>query len=64
VKPNSKGKTYGYVDKTGAMTINPTFTLAESFKNGLASVTTGKKYEEFKRGYIDKSGNYVWEPTR
>jgi hypothetical protein len=64
VKPSGKGKSYGYIDKTGAMTIKPIFTLAESFKNGLASVTIGKKYEEFKYGYIDKSGNYVWEPTR
>lgn len=64
VKQNNKDKGYGYIDKTGTMIIKPTFTLAENFKNGLAAVTTGKKYDEFKHGYIDKSGNYVWEPTR
>lgn len=64
IKPNGKDKGYGYIDKTGAMTIHPTFTSAESFQNGLASVTIGKKYDEFKSGYIDKSGNYIWEPTR
>jgi hypothetical protein len=64
VKPKGKGNSYGYIDKAGAMAVKPTFTLAESFKNGLASVATGKKYEEYKYGYIDKSGNYVWEPTR
>lgn len=63
VKPNGKDKSYGYIDKTGTMTIKPTFTLAESFINGLASVTVGKKYEEYRYGYVDKSGNYVWEPT-
>lgn len=64
VQPDGKGKRFGYVDKTGAITIKPIFTLAESFKNGLALVTVGKNYEEYKYGYIDKSGNYVWEPTR
>jgi hypothetical protein len=63
VKPNGKDKSYGYIDKTGAMTINPIFTVAESFKNGLASVTIGKKHEDFKYGYIDKRGSYVWEPS-
>jgi len=64
VKPKGKGKGYGYIDNTGTMKINPTFTLAESFKNGLALVTTGNKYEEYKHGYVDKTGDYVWEPTR
>ncbi|OAQ39869.1 hypothetical protein A5893_09885 [Pedobacter psychrophilus] len=64
IKEDAKIKKYGYIDKTGTIAIKPTFTLAESFKNGLASVTIGKKYEEFKHGYIDKSGNYIWEPTR
>ena len=64
MKPNGKDKGYGYIDKTGAMTIKPIFTLADNFKDGLASVTVGKKYEEYKYGYIDKRGNYVREPTR
>jgi hypothetical protein len=55
---------YGYIDKSGTMTIKPTFTLAEGFKNGLASVTIGKEYNEFKYGYINKNGNYIWEPSR
>ena len=64
VKPNEKGTGYGYIDKKGAMVIKPTYTLAESFENGLASVTIGKKFEDYKHGYIDKSGNYIWEPTK
>jgi hypothetical protein len=64
VRPNGKNTNYGFIDKMGTMTINPTFTVAESFRNGLASVIIGNKYEDFKYGYIDKSGNYVWEPTR
>ena len=64
VKLNSKDKKYGYLDKNGTMLILPQYTLADSFQNGLASVTIGDKYENYASGYIDKKGNYIWEPTK
>jgi hypothetical protein len=63
IRQSGKSK-YGYIDKSGAMKIKPTFTLAESFENGLAYVTIGKEYDQFRYGYIDRNGDYVWEPTR
>ena len=63
VKPKGKNQGYGYIDKTGAMIINPIFNHAEDFKNGLAEVRIGKELDEFKYGYINKNGDYVWEPT-
>ena len=50
---------YGYIDKTGKLVINPQFNVAEEFLGGLARVTVETKY-----GYIDKSGKYIWEPTK
>lgn len=64
VKVNDK---YGFIDKTGRMVIEPTYQSVgslhkdrRSFYNGLALV--GDKDGAF--GYIDKSGNYVWKPTK
>jgi WG containing repeat len=64
VKPKKNKDRYGYINTYGEVIIQPKFRLAESFINGLASVTIGEKYEDFKYGYIDKTGNYIWEPTR
>lgn len=63
-KPKGKNKGYGFLDKSGNIVIEPIFTVAESFSNGLAEVIIGKEYEDFKYGYINKSGEYVWTPTR
>jgi len=48
---------FGYINKTGAIVINPKFGFSSSFKNGIAKV-------EFngKAGYIDKSGKFVIPP--
>jgi len=63
-KPKGKNKKYGYINKTGQVIIEPVFTSAEDFENGLASVIIGKEYDQFSYGYIDREGNYIWEPTR
>ncbi len=49
---------YGYIDKTGKWVINPRFTSAYDFSEGLAVVE-----EQYgKLGYIDKTGKLVIPP--
>lgn len=62
---------YGYIDKMGKVVIEPQFDDARDFEGGLAGVNIG--YRPFniprevpvpgKWGYINRSGDYVWEPT-
>ncbi|MGH4139450.1 WG repeat-containing protein [Clostridium sp.] len=54
--PNKK-TLYGYIDKTGAFTIEPKFDNALDFYNGRAWVSTNNKY-----GVINKKGQYLIEP--
>lgn len=49
----SKGQ-WGFIDKTGAMVIEPSFEAAGPFSEGLALVRIGDKY-----GFIDREGNYA-----
>ena len=49
---------WGYIDLQGKIVINPQFTTANYFNEGLALVSIGDKY-----GYIDKSGKYVINPS-
>jgi hypothetical protein len=42
---------WGYIDKTGALVIQPQFDSASGFSDGLAAVQQGQKW-----GYIDKTG--------
>jgi len=55
------GDKWGFVDTTGRMAIEPQFDFAAPFFDGLALVQMGT--EDAKRGYIDKTGSYVWKPT-
>jgi len=48
---------WGYLDKSGAMAIDPAFTTAGAFQNGLAPVSLGRTW-----GYIDTQGSWVIEP--
>ncbi|HKQ78751.1 MAG TPA: WG repeat-containing protein [Blastocatellia bacterium] len=57
VKEDSDG--YGFIDKEGRIVIEPQFTWAGHFFGGLANVMV-----DDKKGYIDRSGNYVWRPTK
>jgi hypothetical protein len=57
---------FGYIDKFGLSTnlfvIEPQFTGAQSFSEGLAAVNVGSPYKP-SWGYIDKKGNIVIKPN-
>ena len=57
------GDKWGYVDPSGRMVIEPQFDLAVPFFDGLGLVTVGQD-DDAKTGYIDKTGRYVWKPTK
>jgi hypothetical protein len=50
---------WGFIDKNGDIVVKPRFQHVKSFVGGLARVIT-----EAGVGYIDKTGRYVWDPTR
>jgi hypothetical protein len=60
VKPKKDPVQWGYIDHAGKMVIPPTFASAQSFSGGLALVSL----EDGRQGYIDKSGKYVWQPSK
>jgi hypothetical protein len=49
------GGKYGYIDKRGATVIEPRFSFARAFRNGLAYVAVGRG-----GGYIKADGEFVW----
>ena len=53
------GPEFGYIGKTGKYAINQQFGDAFGFSGGLAWVRI-----DDKRGYIDNTGKYVWEPSK
>jgi hypothetical protein len=55
---------YGYVNEEGTIAIAQMFTSAKAFEGDLARVIVGKEYDSYQYGYIDRTGEYVWEPTR
>lgn len=78
INVRSKGKNYqlcsfrhpgliGYVDKTGKMIIEQQFGFGFDFSNGIAQVSFGEPWDVIgaigRRGYIDKEGKYIWNPT-
>jgi hypothetical protein len=48
---------WGFVDRTGAIVIEPQFENAAAFSEGLAAVQVGEKW-----GYVDKTGAMVIQP--
>jgi hypothetical protein len=68
---NGQGK-YGFVDEWGHLIISPRFDYAEDFEGGLARVAmdidcyipSAFAVLGGKWGYIDKQGNWIWNPTR
>jgi hypothetical protein len=54
------GEKQGFIDKKGAVVVKPQYQPAWDFSKGLARVIT----EDGSEGYIDRSGAYVWEPTK
>ncbi len=66
VRSKENGK-YGYVDREGKWVIEPVWDDAESsysrFQNGMALV--GRRVDKkLLRGWIDRSGKLIWEPSR
>jgi hypothetical protein len=57
------GEKQGFVDKSGAVVIKPAYEPAWEFSRGLARVGVGRG-DEYREGYIDKTGKFVWEPTK
>ena len=55
---------YGYVDEEGTIAIAQTFTCADAFDDGLASVILDAVFDSYHYVHIDRAGNYVWKPTR
>lgn len=55
---------YGFINKEGSVIVPPTFDSAEAYENGLAAVYLGKKFGKTLSGYINKNGDYVWEPSK
>jgi len=55
--PVKSGDEYQYIDKEGKIVINPQFSEASVFRNGIALVKTSGK--DAKWGYIDEKGSYV-----
>jgi hypothetical protein len=57
--PRDVGKD-GYIDTDGNIVIEPQFRCAFPFTHGLAQV----EVEDGRRGYVDRGGRYVWQPTK
>ncbi len=55
---------YGYVNEKGTIAIAQTFTCADAFDGDLAQVIVGEEFNSYHYGYIDRTGKYVWEPSR
>jgi hypothetical protein len=56
------GGKFGYIDKTGRVTIPPQFDSASRFSEGLAAVGVGDDLVKRKWGYIDQTGRFAVKP--
>jgi hypothetical protein len=54
------GGKFGYLNEKGEVVIEPSFTGAQTFKNGRAVVNIDETF--FKYGLIDHTGKYIIEP--
>jgi hypothetical protein len=54
----------GFIDEHGDFVIGPRFGYAFGFSGGLAKVTVKDKGGQILTGYIDRTGNYVWPPSK
>lgn len=64
VEENDEGELlWGYVDRSGKVPIRPRFQFAGLFRDGIAPVTI-RKGDDLLQGYIDKTGRYIWEPSK
>src|SRR2546421_11859187 len=58
LRPIQQNGKWGYIDGTGKVVIEPRFSWAEEFSEGLAAFEN----EDGKYGYIDETGKVVIEP--
>lgn len=61
--PVSNGDEYQYIDREGKIIINPQFSEATVFRNGLALVKTSGDSNDRAWGYIDETGKYTINAT-
>jgi hypothetical protein len=54
---------YGYIDRSGNMKVSPQFEFADQFQGGFALVAPSGNGKD-TTGYIDRSGKYIWKPTK
>ncbi|OCT14707.1 hypothetical protein A8709_11025 [Paenibacillus pectinilyticus] len=54
---------YGYIDTKGNMKIEPKYTRAYNFSEGLAKVCVGDSINQYSIGYIDESGAFKIGPS-
>lgn len=59
--PVENGDNFQYIDKEGKIIINPQFSSATVFRDGLALVRSSG--DKPKWGFIDESGKYVLQPA-
>jgi hypothetical protein len=55
---------YGFINKEGSVSVPLIFDSADAYKNGLAAVYLERTFGETLFGYINKNGDYVWEPCK
>lgn len=55
---------WGFIGNDGQIAFRLNAALVEGFRRGLARVTMGENYDTQQRGYIDRTGKFVWKPTR
>jgi len=53
----------GFIDKTGKVVVRPGLGKLEDFYRGLSEVCESYEFDA-KCGYIDRSGNVIWPPTK
>jgi hypothetical protein len=59
-KSKSAKNNWGYIDKTGAVVIEPAYRIASDFFNGFASVSTGNgDPDRIPKGYINRKGEMI-----
>jgi hypothetical protein len=58
------GEEQGFVDTKGTVAVKPQYRPAWEFSKGLARVQLKDDDGSFREGYIDKKGEYVWEPAK
>jgi hypothetical protein len=64
VTPVADRDKWGYIDRTAHYVIRPQFDGAAPFIDGLAAVAVSDGTPINKIGWINKTGNYVWVPTK